>query len=103
MANALLLILLLAGVTVGILAAAGVFTPNSGYKQTVPPIKSQPCIDPQPFKTGYLKDSPQPLADVCNSNMYPVNPPYVNYGPRMISTVNGVKKECDVNIFNSTP
>lgn len=103
----LLIILILVGATVGILAITGAFNTSSSNKNKQspkPPESQQPYINPQPFKTGYLKDSPQPLADVCNKNMYPINPPYVDYGdPRYVSAINDTEKECDVIIFNSPP
>ena len=54
-------------------------------------------ITSSPPKTGYNNDIPQKLADNCNSVMYPINPPYVNYGKSKYSD------NCDVNKFNSVP
>lgn len=54
-------------------------------------------IQPTPFKTGYIKESPQKLANLCkddyagaknnadfNNAKYPINPVYVNYGGKPI-------------------
>ena len=56
-----------------------------------------PIIDPTPFKVGYIKDSPQKLANLCKDDYndvvksgdfwnasYPINPVYVNYGDKHI-------------------
>jgi hypothetical protein len=61
--------------------------------------KSEPCINPVPFHTGFINDLPphQKLANLCcNDVMYPINPIYVNYGLP-------IRSDCDVNIFNSQP
>jgi hypothetical protein len=97
--NFLLIILTITGITFLGLAATGVFNSPSKSNKTPPP-DTQPYIDPQPFKTGYLTNTPQPLADVCNSTMYPVQPLYVNYGNPTHDYRGG---ECAVNIFNSIP
>lgn len=81
-------LLILAAIVIPILFATGVIKTGSNNTPDIkskPPIDSpsaeiQPFITPTPFKTGYLSDSPQPLADLCNSTMYPVQPPYVDYG-----------------------
>ena len=54
-------------------------------------------IDPTPFNIGYIKDSPQKLANLCQNDYkdvaksgdfwnasYPINPVYVNYGGKPI-------------------
>lgn len=110
-----LVLVLLAGATAGGLAAGGVFktynpqkqTYNSPYQQLEMTPK-RGSINPQPFKTGYLKNSPQPIADNCNSTMYPIQPPYVQYGPDFDNVTMDMKNcekcaRCDVNIFNSPP
>ena len=59
-------------------------------------------LNPHEFETGYIQDSPQQVADVCNSKMYPIDSIYVDYG---FDDTNGDCKAntCDINIFNSTP
>jgi len=98
----LLVTLILIGATVGILTAVGVYSSKGRKKESL----YGSYINPTPFKTGYIQNSPQKLADACrdptlggNNVMYPVNPPYVNYGTR----APGDCGECDVNIFNSIP
>lgn len=56
-------------------------------------------INPQDFKTGYILNSPQKIADSCrtSSNLYPIQPVYVQYGPGPDC------KDCDVLKFNSVP
>jgi hypothetical protein len=54
-------------------------------------------IKPTPFKAGYIKNSPQKLANLCkddyggvknlgdfNNIKYPINPVYVDYGGKKI-------------------
>lgn len=97
-------VLIVIGLTIGILAAFGVFNPKSNNNHHDPSDEndySVPYIDPQPFKTGYLTDPPQKLANLCSDVMYPVNPPYVQYGQW-----NGgdcCSGKCDVDEFNSAP
>ena len=74
---------LAAGITFAILYATGVFggKKNNKKDQTKSNNKHKSkqnnysYINPQPFKTGHLKNSPQFPADNCNKNMYPVQPP----------------------------
>ena len=54
-------------------------------------------INPSPFKTGYLEDSPQKIADACNSTMYPLSQPSLNYG------VSKTTEPCAINLYNSSP
>ena len=61
-------------------------------------------INPRPFKTGYLKNPPQRLANLCASKniqtkniLYPVQPRYVEYGFSDENT------QCDTNLFNTRP
>lgn len=102
---------ILAAIVVSILFATGTIKTKNASPSPIKKVKpythppentdSAPYITPTPFKVGYLKNSPQPLADVCNSTMYPVQPPYVEYGPwNGGDCCNG---NCDVNIFNSQP
>ena len=115
----LILLLILIGFTICILALLGVF---SGDKKTTSVNKQmykkhprQTCkkqtqqtssyIEPSQFKTGYIKNKQQTLADLCrdpskggNNVMYPINPLYVDY-----TLGNDETKECDVNVFNSPP
>jgi hypothetical protein len=44
----------------------------------------------------------QKIADACNNTIYPVQPPYVDYGTAF-STAVAKSESCDVNIFNSPP
>ena len=57
------------------------------------PTRDDTTIAPAPFRTGFIKDSPQKLANLCqndyssvknsadfNNAKYPINPLYVNYG-----------------------
>ena len=92
------------GLTFGILAIAGVFNKKSNYsspKDSSPKENKKcvkPFIKPKPFSTGYLS-RPQKLANLCDSDvMYPINPPYVQYGP-----YGGNPSKCPVNVFNSIP
>jgi hypothetical protein len=55
-------------------------------------------LNPTPFKTGYLNNSPQKVADVCNSTMYPV---HIDYS--IINSGNPTQSNCFNNIFNSPP
>ena len=107
-----LFILILIGATVGILAVNGVFSrknggKNSGNNSTESIQTHRSYINPTPFKTGYLDNPPQHLADLCRSGkggnnvMYPIQPIYVDYGEREGGDCCG--GECDVNIFNSPP
>jgi hypothetical protein len=60
-------------------------------------LESTPYINQQPFKTGYLTDSPQcNPSDLCNSEMYPVESQYVDYGKF-------TPCDCDTHVFNSPP
>jgi hypothetical protein len=101
-------LLILAAIVIPILVATGFFK-NGSVKidhkgpntVTITNTDEPPFIDPTPFQTGYLQNSPQPLADLCNSTMYPVQPLYVEYGEwNGGDCCNG---KCDVNIFNSAP
>ena len=95
--NVLLIIFAITGITLFILSTRGAFSsPSKSNKIT-------PYIDPQLFKTGYLTNTPQRLADVCNNTMYPVQPLYVNYTDTTSSHNNDHYGECAVNIFNSPP
>lgn len=124
-------LLLLIGTILGGLAAGGVFNTQQPitYTPSPPPInnpnpsQNTPYINPQPFKTGYLTNPPQQVADLCNTTMYPIQQPYVDYSSDVTnngsSSVNsnvhrnnhisaaikncGSCGECDVNIFNSPP
>ena len=95
--------LLLTGVISFPMSKDKVLTPKNDIKSgNLQSIKSSstkklPSINPQPFKTGYIENTPQPLADVCNSKIYPVEPVYVNYN------LNESDLKCDVNVFNSPP
>ena len=57
-------------------------------------------INPQPFKTGYVKNAPQQVADVCNSVMYPV---YIDPSPIYSTDLNDIPNNNIINIFNSPP
>jgi hypothetical protein len=125
MASPLLIIiisLLLAGTILGTLAAGGVFkTPPATYipNRQLESTPNKPHINPQPFKTGYLTNPPQKVADLCNTTLYPIQQPYVDYnssnessdgsdGSRSNNISTAIKNygscgECDVNIFNSPP
>jgi hypothetical protein len=94
MTNALLVIVIFVTLIVVILETTGVFTIRDNMKQIQR--KSKKCINSTSFKPGYIKNTPQPLADLCNDTMYPIQPPYVNYGSYG-------KKKCDINVFNSPP
>jgi hypothetical protein len=61
-------------------------------------------INPRPFKTGYLKNPHQKLANLCASKniqtkniLYPVQPRYVEYDLSDDNT------QCDINLFNARP
>ena len=71
---------------------------DSSNNTTVVPIKdNQPSfITPKPFRVGYLSNPPQKLANLCSNVMYPINPPYVDYGADNT-------RKCDSLIFNSPP
>ena len=95
----ILLIIFVAGIVIGILYSKGKFKSSDKNSQNLQ-TKNTPnkqYINPQPFETGYIQNTPQPLADMCNANMYPIQPPYVDYGP------NNCSYNCDVNTFNSPP
>ena len=80
-------------------------SPETGTKALSPAMKSnRSSIDPKPFHTGYIQNPPpqQKIADACNGSMYPVQPPYVDYG-NVFSTAAANSRSCDVNIFNSPP
>ena len=116
--------LIITTIVVVILAGKGVFTANDKPAKSInkpvdkpakpskpvdKPIKpvthfykpskinnSTPYINPVPFQTGYLPTN-QKLSNLCcNDVMYPINPIYVNYGLP-------VRRDCDINIFNSQP
>ena len=57
-----------------------------------------PYIKPHPFKTGYLSDPPQKVADLCNTSMCPVKQISVDYGPGKDCV-----GSCDNLVFNSPP
>lgn len=74
------------------------------------PYKKEVTIDPTPFNVGYIKDSPQKLANLCkddysdvkssadfNNAKYPINPLYVNYGGKPFP------KDCKCTEFISSP
>ena len=90
-------------------------TPNSSIQDPV-----ENSINPTPFKTGYIKNSPQSNANMCDSSKdicdssnnirYPITPPYVNYGPTDVKYNTKLNYEprhnfcrCDNLIFNSSP
>ena len=113
-----IILILVAGLTVSILALTGVFSPNSDNFIRVPDpepdtavepdlnITKPPYIDPKPFHTGYINNLPerQKIADLCNSTMYPIQPIYVDYGTGFSTSVSTPNtRPCDVNIFNSVP
>ena len=50
-----------------------------------------------PFKTGYINNSPQSNANVCGGSIYPIQQPYVNYGETTSCS------QCDNITFNSAP
>jgi hypothetical protein len=75
-----------------------------------PTARDDATIQPAPFKTGYIKDSPQKLANQCkddyagvknlpdfNNAKYPVNPVYVNYGGKPFP------KDCKCTEFIRAP
>jgi hypothetical protein len=100
--NVIVSFLVLTGLTISVLALAGVFSSKSD-KSMEPRVTTDtvPYIDPMSFQTGYIKDLPkhQKISDVCGGSMYPIQPPYVDYGSSFVVTA----KSCDVNIFNSPP
>jgi len=94
-----ILLLLGVGLLIGILASVGVFNTSTNPVTSISHVKQSPYISPEPFGTGYITNHLPPkqrLADNCNSTIYPIQPPYVNYGTSNV-------KNCDVNIFNSPP
>ena len=101
---AIITFIALSGLIVAILITTGAFDSKSDESTLRLSGKENksPYINPTPFNTGYIKDIPpqQKLADLCNKVMYPVNPPYVDYGAPITSNCCG---DCDVNIFNSPP
>lgn len=110
MVNFIIGALFLVALTLGVLAAFGVFNSNNpdGTLKLSPPkpkTKSEPpLITPAHFGTGYIKDSPQMSTDNCRkegSTLYPIQPPYVNYGPWKGSEC--CSGTCDVAKFNSPP
>ena len=96
--------IILTTIVVIILVGKGIFPvdkPKSDPKSKYEPklkSKSEPCINYVPFYTGFINDLPhQKSANLCcNDVMYPINPIYVNYGLP-------IRRDCDVNIFNSQP
>ena len=62
--------------------------------------KNQSISFYSPFKTGYIKNTPQKIADYCNKTMYPVQLEYVNYTKENDTNKNC---DCDVSKFNSSP
>lgn len=107
-----LVLILFVGAITGGLVAGGVFktyhvkTPTYINREIVQ--SKQSYINPQPFKTGYLENSPQPIADVCNTSMYPIQNTYVDYGSDFNDVLMSIKNggnscQCDVNVFNSHP
>lgn len=113
MVNVIIPIVILLGITAGILWATGVFNSNSnksnknpgngsnpGHAENTP---NYPYITPQPFETGFLKNTPQKIANLCteddkNATLYTVQPPYVDYGEWDCD-----ERCCDVVKFNSPP
>lgn len=83
-----------------IIAAAVYASSSSNGAKTLPPsvVSNRQPIDPTPFHTGYI----QKIADACNNTIYPVQPPYVDYGTAF-STAVAKSESYDVNIFNSPP
>ena len=63
----------------------------------IPSPKHISPINPTPFKTGYIKNSPQSNANLCGGARYPVKQPYVDYGPSTSCC------GCDNLKFNSSP
>lgn len=59
-------------------------------------------LNPEPFTTGYVKNPPQKVADVCNSVMYPVHIDYSAINSTNINDLNKNKNNI-INIFNSPP
>ena len=111
MINFIIGALFLLALTLGIVAAFGVFNSNKndGTLKSIPPQsepkqKTPPFITPTAFGTGYLKDSPQMPADNCReygSALYPIQQPYVDYGEwKGGDRYSGT---CDVAKFNSPP
>lgn len=106
MINFIIGALFLISLTLGIVAAFGVFNSNKNGKTleskqppSKPKQKTPPFITPTAFGTGYLKDSPQMPADNCREHgsvLYPIQQPYVNYGDFYSGT-------CDIAKFNSAP
>jgi len=105
--------LTLAAIIVGFLTIAAiwaiiaaVYASSSNGAKTLPPsvVSNRQPIDPTPFHTGYIQNLPpqQKIADACNNTIYPVQPPYVDYGTAF-STAVAKSESCDVNIFNSPP
>ena len=65
--------------------------------QTVVKNSRKAFISPKSFGTGYVQNSPQKLASLCGGVMYPINAPYVDYGP-------GPDYKCCDNLkFNAPP
>lgn len=89
-----------------IIAAAVYASSSSNGVKTLPPsvVSNRQPIDPTPFHTGYIQNLPpqQKIADACNNTMYPVQPPYVDYGSSFSMAAKNAES-CDVNIFNSPP
>jgi hypothetical protein len=63
-----------------------------------------PCLEQTPFKTGYLKNPPQGLGNLCASNkmiknnvLYPIQPIYVDY-----RDFDGCSNP-DMLVFNASP
>ena len=111
MAKVLIGMLVLVGVIFVVLVATGSFkkgdsgdSGDDGVTHVTQPSPKEeyPYINPKPFKVGYLKDSPQKLADVCNTVRYPVQPVYVDYGTwdRGGDCCSG---KCDNLKFNAPP
>lgn len=107
MALAYIIVGFLTLAAIGAIIAAAVYasSPSNGAK-TLPPsvVSNRQPIDPTPFHTGYIQNLPpqQKIADACNNTIYPVQPPYVDYGTAF-STAVAKSESCDVNIFNSPP
>lgn len=107
MALAYIIVRFLTLAAIGAIIAAAVYASSSSNgAKTLPPsvVSNRQPIDPTPFHTGYIQNLPpqQKIADACNNTIYPVQPPYVDYGTAF-STAVAKSESCDVNIFNSPP
>jgi len=92
-------IVFIASIILIVLLAVGVFRKtkpnkmrNQEFNQKLSKPNKNAYITPKPFETGYIKDSPQALANLCKNKykdiklpdfgnpIYPINPTYVYYG-----------------------